>query len=135
MSHYRTTRGFFAEQFLLELNSPVNNHTVCGILAWLEGENTLAMNNPLATTRTGFSGTNFNSAGVKNYPTFSLGMRATVATIKLAPYKKLRDAIYAGTSAHAIAREIVASPWGTKDVPLSAVLANPVKYAAISLPS
>lgn len=135
MTTYHTTRGFFAEQFLLGLHAPVNNHTVYGILAWLEGENTKAKNNGLATTRTGYGGTDFNSAGVKNYPTFSLGMQATLATINLAPYKKLRDAIHVGTSAHDIAREIVASPWGTQNVPLSAVLANPVKYAAISLPS
>lgn len=135
MSRYSATRGFWAEQFLLELAAPVNNHTVYAILAWLEGENTKARNNPLATTRSGHAGTAFNSAGVKNYPTFAAGMAATVETIELKPYSALRTEIYRGASAHRIAHEITASPWGTQHVPLDAILAKPELYAAIRLHS
>lgn len=133
MTTYQTTRGFFAEQFILGLHAPVNTHTIDAILAWLEGENTKARNNGLATTRSGHGGTPFNSAGVMNYPTFADGMLATLETIRLTPYAQLRDAIKAGTSAHAICKLIVASPWGTKSVPLDAILANPAKYAAVKL--
>lgn len=133
MTIYTATRGFFAEQLLLGLNAPVNKHTVYGILAWLEGENTKAKNNPLATTRIGYGGTAFNTAGVKNYPTFAMGMQATLSTIKLAPYKKLRAVINIGESAHDIAREIVASPWGTQHVNLKAILLSPGHYANILL--
>lgn len=133
MTIHTATRGFWTEQFLLGLNAPVNNHTLYGISAWLEGENTKAKNNGLATTRIGYGGTDFNSAGVKNYPTFALGMQATIDTINRAPYKKLRAAIHAGVSAHDIAAEIVASPWGTQHVPLKAILADPTHYANILL--
>lgn len=134
MTQCHATRGFWAEQLLLELAAPVNTHTIDAILAWMEGEGTKARNNPLATTRPGVAGaSNFNSAGVKNYPTFSLGMRATVATIGLVPYRKLLAEIRKGTSAHAIAKLIVASPWGTQHVPLDAILADPALYAAKKL--
>lgn len=130
---YAATRGFWAEQFLLELGAPINTHTIDGILAWMEGENTKARNNPLATTRAAFDATDFNSAGVKNYRTFSDGMTATVETITLAPYKTLLKAIHSGISAHAIATEIVRSPWGTQHVPLHDILDNPFRYAAVPL--
>lgn len=129
-TQYHVTRGFFAEQFLLELATPVNNHTLYAILAWMEGEGTKARNNPLATTRSRTNTTEFNSAGVKNYMTFADGMGATMDTIHLAPYKKLRAEILRGTSAHAICKLIVSSPWGTAAVPLDAILADPAKYAS-----
>lgn len=130
MTTFHATRGFFAEQFLLELAAPVNTHTLCAVSAWLEGENTRARNNPLATTRKGHGGTPFNSAGVQNYPTFTAGMLATLETIRLKPYTKLLTEIRRGSSAHAIVREILASPWGTKSLPLDAVIADQKTYAA-----
>lgn len=129
MTQYHATRGFWSEQFLLGINAPVNTHTLSAISGWLEGENTKARNNGLATTRSGHGGTAFNSAGVKNYPTFAQGMAATIETISLVSYRKLLAEIRKGTSAHAIAKLIVASPWGTMAIPLDAILANPALYA------
>lgn len=133
MTQYHATRGFWAEQFLLELAAPVNTHTIDAILAWMEGEGTKARNNPLATTKDWFRATPFNSAGVKNYPTFRIGMEATFVTISLKPYISLLAEIRKGTSAHAICKLIVSSPWGTQAVPLDAVLADPATYAAKKL--
>lgn len=129
MTRYSATRGFWANQFLLELGAPVNTHTLDAILAWMEGEGTRARNNPLATTRKALLSTPFNSAGVRNYYTFSVGMRATLETIHLAAYRKLVVVIIKGSSAHDIAREVVASPWGTAHLPLDAVIADPTTYA------
>lgn len=129
MTKFVATWGFWAEQFLLELAAPVNDHTLYAIYAWLAGESTKARNNGLATTHGGLRFTPFNSAGVKNFPTFAIGMRATCETITNRIYHDLLAEILKGKSAHAICREIVKSPWGTQHVPLDAVLADPAKYA------
>lgn len=62
--------------------------------AWQQAEGTNAKYNPLATTKNiNASGqTNFNSVGVKNYPTEDDGIAATVATLNLDNYyKELTD--------------------------------------------
>ena len=62
--------------------------------AWQQAEGTNAKYNPLATTKNiNASGqTDFNSVGVKNYPTEDDGVAATVATLQLDRYyKELTD--------------------------------------------
>jgi hypothetical protein len=62
--------------------------------AWQQAEGTNAKYNPLATTKNiNASGqTDFNSVGVKNYPTEDDGIAATVATLNLDRYyKELTD--------------------------------------------
>ena len=133
----RITRGFWAEQFLLGLGAPLNNHTVYAILAQMAGENTKARNNPLATTHSAHvvGESDFNAAGVKNFPTFCAGMAASLETISRPPYDAVRAAIHRGVSAHDIVAAIEASSWGTHNIPLAAVIADPARYARKMVPS
>lgn len=128
--HDAPTRGLFAREVLRELGYPKTAKNMVALLAWQEGEGTRARNNPLATTKAWPRATAFNSVGVKNYATFCDGVLATVATLKLAPYHAIRVALQAGTSVHAAAHAIEASPWGTQRVPWRPVAANVEQYAA-----
>jgi len=83
--------------------------------AWAKAEGTVAEFNPFATTRRGYQGeTNFNSVGVKHYPSFQTGVQATYDTINNGRYDQLvnllrRDDVTAEQLAVAVAN----SPWGT----------------------
>jgi len=84
-----STRADFAEDVLLTGGWPqhLNNHVA--LVAWMEGENTLAKYNPFATSHPMDGATDFNSSGVKNYVSFSQGVQATVDTIRLARYAEI----------------------------------------------
>lgn len=51
------------------------------VAEWARHENTDALNNPLATTLDWDGATNFNSVGVKNYPSLDDGIDATQETL------------------------------------------------------
>ncbi len=71
-------------QVLDALGAPVNQTNAAALQLWARSEGTpVSSNNPLATTQSGFGGTPEpgNSAGVKNYPTVTQGVQATVATL------------------------------------------------------
>jgi hypothetical protein len=84
--------------------------------AWRQAEGGRATNNPFNTTKNipGDADTNYNSIGVKNYPSRQAGLDATVATLKLKYYKDLLSRLMDDSST---AEEIAASPdlktWGT----------------------
>lgn len=70
---------------------------------WLPREGTKAVNNPMATTlgsaQSGVSvpgSTNFNSAGVQNYPTYASGLGATASTLKESRYSAITGALASG---------------------------------------
>lgn len=48
----------------------------------MRAENTKAANNPLATTQPANGASDFNSSGVKNYPSFQTGVTATIQTLQ-----------------------------------------------------
>jgi hypothetical protein len=87
--------------------------------AWRQGEGGKATNNPFNTTKKmdvpGI--TNYNSAGVKNYPDKQTGLNATVATIKLPYYRRLLRLLQNDRST---ANDLAMSPdlhtWGTGDM-------------------
>ncbi len=115
-------RQQFALQVLQGLGAPITAGNMDALLAWMGGEETKATNNPLATTqgiahpeRYGGGGENwiFNDHGVKNYPTFEDGVRATVDTINLSAYRDVLGALMEGTTAQDLEPLVVASPWGT----------------------
>lgn len=110
--------GAFVHQLLLELRVPRTDKNRVALLAWLAAENTSAHYNPLATTRGWPGATRFNSAGVKNYPTLRAGIGATLATLRLDPYKPILAALKAGDSVQRVTHAIEASPWsGTHYAP------------------
>lgn len=87
--------------------------------AWRQGEGGKATNNPFNTTKKmAVPGvTNYNSAGVKNYPDKQTGLNATVATIKLPYYRRLLRLLQNDRST---AKDLAMSPdlhtWGTGDM-------------------
>lgn len=69
--------------------------------------------NWLATERSGFGGTKYNSAGVFAYPTFAAGIAATAATIEQTNMKHILAAFRKNSDLHAIYVAINSSPWCT----------------------
>jgi hypothetical protein len=105
--------GTFANDLLTELKLPGTEQNIRAVVAWATAEGTKAANNPLATTRSAPGATNFNSVGVKNYATYTDGLRATVDTIHNGRYTNIIEALTLGRDAHAVASAVAASPWGT----------------------
>ncbi len=106
-------RTQFANDVLTALGAPQTAENVRAITAWAQAEGTRAANNPLATTESAPGATNFNSVGVKNYPTYAEGVQATVATLQNGRYSNILAALANGSSAQAVAQAIAQSPWGT----------------------
>lgn len=69
--------------------------------------------NPLDTTMPEPGSWVINSAGVRAYTSWSQGMDATVATLALPAYTRIRRELAAGTDAQAVADQVATSPWGT----------------------
>lgn len=110
------TRSQFGYALLSALYIPPSPDAVKAVVAWESMENTQALNNPLATERVMNQGeTNFNPSGVKNYPTFEIGLRATVETLNNGLYQPLLDALKSGVFED-ICNAIDNSEWGTKNV-------------------
>lgn len=65
--------------------------------AWQRAEGGTAQWNPLNTTEPMNGTTNYNSAGVKNYPSPVSGIAATALTLILEPYHTLWVDMQAGT--------------------------------------
>ena len=103
----------FAVDVLAKLAMPQTQENVRAIVAWAKAEGTSASFNPLATTRTAANTTDFNSVGVKNYPSYDEGVDATVATLRNGRYPNILAAFANGNDAMAVARAVEASPWGT----------------------
>jgi hypothetical protein len=84
--------------------------------AWGLAEGGRARNNPLNTTEPWPGATDYNSAGVKNYPTGAAGIQATARTLLNGRYPGIVAELRAG---RASARQIVVrhraefDTWGT----------------------
>ena len=77
------TRGAWAADFLRTIGAPLCRNNMVSLVAWQTAEGTTAAFNPLATTLSGVLTTRFNSAGVRNYPTYLDGVQATLRTLQL----------------------------------------------------
>ncbi|HEY1737547.1 MAG TPA: hypothetical protein VGI86_02490 [Acidimicrobiia bacterium] len=106
-------RTQFATDVLSALGAPQTAQNVQALVAWAQAEGTKAANNPLATTESAPGTTNFNSVGVKNYPTYAEGVQATVATLTNGRYSNILAALADGSSAQNVAQAVANSPWGT----------------------
>lgn len=92
-----STNYGWAALFLSALGAPINNANLAFIMGWIRAEGTEAQWNPLATTKKGFGEVSeFNSIGVKNYPTADAGIAASVATLRLGYYPTILKALLAG---------------------------------------
>lgn len=96
---------------------PVTRQNLTALVAWQQAEGGHHRNNarfnPLNTSRQSPGSTVVNSHGVRSYPSYEKGMDATVSTLRLGFYDKVRQALREGDSASAVARAVVASKWGT----------------------
>lgn len=66
---------------LKTMGAPQNPANIASLNAWQAREGGGGANNPLNTTLNCCGGTNFNSIGVKNYPTETAGIQATISTL------------------------------------------------------
>lgn len=94
------------------------------LAAWAKAEGGTATYNPLNTTEPWPGSTNYNSVGVRNYPTGAAGIAATAATLVNGHYDGIVSCLRAGSFS---AKQIVQQhgpefdTWGTG---ASHVLAN-----------
>ncbi len=124
-SNITASRTQFAHDLLAKLGMPDTAENVRAIKAWAQAEGTDAGFNPLATTRRAAGTTDFNSVGVKNYPSYTDGVQATADTLRNGLYGTILDALSQGTSAQNVAQAIASSRWGTGDRVLHVLASNP----------
>lgn len=87
------------------------------LTAWMTAEGGSAKANPLNTTQPASGATDYNTAHVKNYPTWSVGLGATLQTLRNGHYVAILAALQHGTSALNVLSAVQASPWGTSFAP------------------
>lgn len=72
----------FWRDVLKQLGAPATKANIDSLKGWAAVEGTKAAYNPLATTLDEPGATQFNSVGVRNYPTPAIGAKATADTLK-----------------------------------------------------
>ena len=82
--------------------------------AWQAAEGGDAKWNPWNTTQGAPGATNYNSAGVKSYPTAEVGYTATAQTLENGLYGSILAAFRAGSNGLRVCEAVDASRWGTK---------------------
>lgn len=109
-------RNTWAHYFLDGINAPHNTRNARVLVAWMQTEGGNALWNPLNTTQYEPGCWNYNSVGVKNYPDWATGQRATLTTIEQSccGYPKILKRLRSRwATAGAILRAIDSSQWGT----------------------
>ncbi len=69
--------------------------------------------NPLDTTQNAPGATSINSVGVKSYPSWDVGLAATVQTLENGYYTAIVHDLQGGAPYSQIAHDVNASPWGS----------------------
>ena len=86
--------------------NPNNTRSFDLVRAWMRAEGTsnpsspnfvVKINNPLDSSLKEPGSTNYNSAGVQNYPTISSGIKANASTLSEPQYRILKQAIVKGS--------------------------------------
>lgn len=118
-----SARLAFAHDLLTRLGLPPTPDNVRALVAWQSAEGTKAAFNPLATTRSSNQPgeTQFNSVGVKNFPTYAAGLDTTVAALENGLYGPILAALQQGNSAQSVAQAVATSRWGTGQAILRAL--------------
>jgi hypothetical protein len=120
-------RTKFAHDVLGRIGAPVTTENMRALVAWQAAEGTRAAFNPLATCRSSQQPgeSQFNSVGVKNFPTYEAGLDTTVAALQNGLYGNVLAALQRGNSAQAVAQAVASSRWGTGQGVLRALAATP----------
>ncbi len=110
-----TTREQWAQDLLTEAGWSLSIEKIDALVAQASKEDTGAANNPIATTEPAPGATDFNSAGVKNYPAYIEGLAATVATLRNGRYSQLVGVLSdpSGGSAVTYCTSAELNTWGT----------------------
>lgn len=107
--------GRWAELLLSRLGAPICQDNLIAVVAWESAEGTAAAYNPLATTHDFPGATDFNTVGVKNYPSLGDGIRATIDTLVLGSptygYGPVLASLATCAPAESTAAAINASAW------------------------
>ena len=77
----RHTPYLWRYRLLRAIHAPYSRPNRRLLRAWARAEGGTARNNPLNTTQPWPGATDYNSVGVKNYPTGAAGIAATAATL------------------------------------------------------
>lgn len=107
-------------RLLAGIGAPVTRGNMVFIRLWEQAEGSKARWNPLATSLPAPGATDFNSHGVKHYPSEQVGLDATITTLRHPRYTAVVEALKSG-DANAAARAVVESKWGTGPVLLDLV--------------
>lgn len=110
------TRVEYAREVLKRIGAPRSRRNLFALLAWMQAEGGTALCNPLNTTQHMPGSTRYNSADVQNYPSFEVGIEATVKTLNYGYYDLIRARLKKqprGARAFQTLRAVEASPWGT----------------------
>lgn len=122
-----TSRAEFARLLLQALDAPESRRNILALVTWMEGENTSAAYNPLATMQPMPGASSYNSAGVRNYASLTDGIEATRRTLDygyrhgLYGYDRIIRRLRAGAMPRRTLRAVKRSAWGTGDLPLKAI--------------
>jgi len=114
-------RGNFAYYFCKQIGVEIErgDEAQIAFVCWAAAEGGKASFNPLNTTLWRPGSTNYNSVGVKNYPSFDVGVEATASTLNYGAdrfkygYRPIRRRFRKNRNAERILRAVEASEWGT----------------------
>ena len=81
---------------LQQINAPLTKQNVAFLDAWQQSEGGTAANNPLNTTQPASGASDYNSVGVKNYPSPNVGIQATAQTLQNGRYPIILSALRSG---------------------------------------
>lgn len=105
-----------AAHILQGIGAPVNQHTLAGMIGWMNAEGgnwgNNAAHNPLNTTLNAPGARGINSVGVKAYPNWGVGIAATVRTLRQPNMAGIVQAFHSSNPS-LISHAIGNSPWGT----------------------
>ena len=107
-------RAIWANQFLQRIDAPITASNLDTVITWIHNENGHSFN-PINTTwgKSHDEWPVINDHGVKAYPDWNTGLRASVETIKESQYSKMLEALRRGTTPQEFGGLLIPTPWGT----------------------
>ena len=107
-------RAIWANQFLQRIDAPITADNLDTVVTWIHNENGHSFN-PINTTwgKSHDEWPVINDHGVKAYPDWNTGLRASVETIKESQYSKMLEALRRGTTPQEFSGLLIPTPWGT----------------------
>lgn len=98
---------------LRAIGAPASAANVAFLDTWQRYEGGSAAFNPLNTTQSEPGATDYNSVGVKNYPSAAVGAKATAATLENGRYDAVVSALRTGNPQPSSEMESEIRTWGT----------------------